>query len=34
MRDLSNYINSIPSINRQINKKIKLDTKAVFKALY
>jgi hypothetical protein len=34
IRDLSSYINSILSIDRRINKKIKVDTGAVSKALY
>jgi hypothetical protein len=34
VRNLSSYINSILSTNGRINKKIKLDTKAVSKALY
>ena len=32
--DLSSYINNILFIDGQINKKIKLDTKIVFKVLY
>jgi hypothetical protein len=32
--NLSSYINSIPSTDGWINKKTKLDTRAVFKALY
>jgi hypothetical protein len=34
IRDLSSYINSILSTDKQINRKIKLDIKVVFKALY
>jgi hypothetical protein len=33
-RNLSSYINSILFTDGQINGKIKLDTKAVFKTLY
>jgi hypothetical protein len=33
IRNLNSYINSILSIDRQINRKTKLDTKTVFKAL-
>ena len=34
IRDIYSNINSVLSANRQINGKVKLDTKAVFKALY
>jgi hypothetical protein len=33
IRNLNSYINSIPSIDGWINRKIKLDIKIVFKAL-
>jgi phage anti-repressor protein len=33
-RNLNSYINNIPSIDGRINRKTKLDIKAVFKALY
>ena len=34
IRGQDNSINYILPINRQLNKKIKLDTKVVFKILY
>ena len=33
IRDLSSYINSILFTDRRINKKVKLNTRTVFKAL-
>ena len=34
IKNLNTYINNILPINRQLNKEIKLSTKAVFKILY